>query len=465
MTEPLRFRPDDPRLRRLNDRPVVAGDYVLYWMQAYRRAQDNAALELAVERAGELGVPCLIYEALRADYPHASDRLHTFVLQGARDSAARLARRGVAYAFFLPRTADAARGVVGKLAARARMVVSDDFPSFVVPAQNAAAAARAPCAYVVVDDGSIVPTALLSAREEIAARTLRPKVTRLLGDWLKPVAEVPARVGPPPRLDLPFDPLDLGRADLPALVASCAIDHGVPPVDGMPGGATAAEARLQAFVRGALGSYDVDRNDPSRSSTSDLSSYLHFGMVSARRVALEARAWGRGPALDAFLEQLIVRRSLSFHFARTRPDHASWSALPSWARATLQSHAADPRYADLTVDDLEHARSPDPLWNAAMRELRVRGTIAPYARMLWGKLPLGWMRRPEDAHAALVHLNDRWALDGRDPNGYANVSWCFGLHDRPWPARPVFGTVRSMTSASARRKLDFEGYIERWSRA
>jgi deoxyribodipyrimidine photo-lyase len=463
MTEPLRLQQHDPRLRRLNDRPVAPrGDYVLYWMQAFRRAEDNAALDFAVATANELGVPCLVYDALRPDDPHSSDRLHTFALEGARDVATGLARRGIAHAFFLPRTGDAAEGALATLAARARMVVSDDFPSHVVPDRNAAAAARGPCAYVVVDDCAVVPMSLLS-RPEHAARTLRPKIAAALDTWLRPLERVEPRLAPR-RLDLPFDSEDLARADLQQLVASCTIDHEVWPVGDAPGGTTAAEARLEAFTRDALASYDVDRNDPSRRSTSELSAYLRFGMISARRVALAAREWGRGAALDAFLEQLLVRRGLAFHFARARDDHASWTALPDWARATLEQHRDSGRVADLSRDGLERALSPDPLWNAAMRELRARGTITPYARMLWGKLPLGWMRSPEEAHAALVALNDRWALDGRDPSGYANVSWCFGLHDRPWPSRPVFGTVRCMTSASARRKLDFEGYIDRWSR-
>jgi deoxyribodipyrimidine photo-lyase len=252
--------------------------------------------------------------------------------------------------------------------------------------------------------------------------------------------------------------------DACARFAACAIDHSVPPVDELRGGSAAAMQRLERFARGPLSTYAVDRNDPSREGTSSLSPYLHFGMLSARRAALVAREWGRGPGLDAFLEQLLVRRALSFNFARSRPDHASYAALPAWARATLEEHASDERYADLSIADLEAARSPDPLWNAAMNELKTCGVVHGYARMLWGKLPLLWMRRPEDAHQAVVFLNDKWALDGRDPNGYANVSWCYGLHDRPWPKRPVFGAVRAMTSASARKKLDFETYIERWTR-
>ena len=462
---PLAFGAADPRLRRLNDKPVATrGDFVLYWTQVFRRADDNAALAFAVERANELGVPCLVYESLRPDYPYASDRIHRFVLEGARDVAARLAERGIAHVFFLPRAPDEARGVVAKLAARARMVVSDDYPAFVVPAHNAAAAARAPCAFVAVDDCAVVPLALLS-KPEVAARTIRPKVTRALDEWLRPIVDPDPAVKPPRRLDLPFDPVDLAKANLVELVASCAIDHEVPPAEGTPGGSREAGLRLDAFVRKHLGSYDTDHNDPSRAGTSGLSPYLHFGMLSARKAALEARSLGEaGPGLDAFLEQLLVRRALSFNFVRTRPDHAKWSALPDWAKATLKAHARDRRYAQLSVADLEEARSPDALWNATMNELRARGVIHNYARMLWGKLPLLWMRSPERAHAAMMHLNDKWALDGRDPNGYANVSWCFGLHDRPWPERDVFGTVRTMTSASARKKLDFEGYIEKWNR-
>ena len=346
--------------------------------------------------------------------------------------------------------------------------MSDDFPSFVVPAHNAAVASRAPCAFVAVDDCAVVPMALL-ARSEVGARTIRPKVARALDAWLRPLSEPAPRVKARRRIDVPFPAVALAKADIAALVAACAIDHTVPAVEETPGGSREAERRLRAFVRGPVGTYDQGHNDPSREGTSGLSPYLHFGMLSARRAALEARAWGaatgnEGPGLDAFLEQLLVRRALSFNFARARADHAHYSALPEWARATLEKHSTDPRYAELSVEELEAARSPDELWNATMRELRARGVVQSYARMLWGKLPLSWMRRPEKVHAAMMHLNDKWALDGRDPNGYANVSWCFGLHDWPWPEREVFGTVRTMTSASARRKLDFEGYIERFSR-
>ena len=461
---PLGFLESDPRVRLWNDAPPrPSADYVLYWCQAYRRARDNAALAYAIERANELGLPCVFYEAIRPDYPHASDRFHTFGLECARDDARDCEERGIRHLFFLPRTADEARGVVAKLASRAAIVVSDEHPGFVFPAQTAAAARRVGCRFVTVDDATGVPMALFP-KEETAARTLRPKLLRVREEWaLRTLQEPEPRAPPPARLSLPFDPVDLERADIAALVGSCAIDHAVGPVTELPGGAREAEARLERFVNGKLAGYALDRNDPSRDATTGLSPYLHWGTISARRVALTVRdaALDRGctESGDALLEQLLVRRGLAFNFAARSPDPTSYESLPRWARATLAAHARDPRPSVVSPRDLEAARSPDPLWNAAQSELLERGTIRSYARMLWGKLVLTWTEQPADAHAVLVHLNDKYALDGRDPDGWANIGWCFGLHDRPWPERPIFGTVRTMTTKSARSKLPFEDYI------
>jgi deoxyribodipyrimidine photo-lyase len=468
-TPPLRFIESDPRVRLWNEDPVRRKEggaaYVLYWCQAYRRARDNAALAYAVERANELGLPCLFYEAIRPDYPYASDRHHTFALECARDNAHDCEAQGIAHAFFLPRTPDDARGVVAKLAARAALVVSDESPGFVFPAQNAAAAKRAGCAFLTVDDATGVPMALFP-KEETAARTLRPKLLKVRDAWaLRPLHEPPAHVPAPARLSLPFEPVDLARADLASLVASCAIDHDVPPVAEAPGGARAAEARLAQFVSRKLDGYASDRNDPSRDGTTNLSPYLHWGAISARRVAIAVRdaAVERGAvdSGDALLEQLLVRRGLAFNFAARSASPMRYESLPAWARATLAKHAPDKRPSLVSLADLEAARSPDPLWNAAQSELLHRGTIQSYARMLWGKLVLTWTKTPAEAHAILVRLNDRFALDGRDPDGWANIGWCFGLHDRPWPERPIFGTVRTMTTKSARSKLPFEDYIAR----
>ena len=455
----------DPRVRVLNDAGIRRGaDYVLYWCQSARRPRDNLALETALAHADALSLPCLFYEAIRADYPYASDRFHTFVLEGAKDTARALRARGVAYAFFLPRTKDEARGVVAKLAERAAIVVTDDAPTFIAD-HAARAARRVGCRLVAVDDNAVVPLALFP-KQEHAARTIRPKMHKVLDAWLVPLDERAPKKAPRARLDLPFDPVDVERADVPSLVAACAIDHGVFPVRETRGGAEAAEERLQRFISRRLTAYGADKNDPARDATSQLSPYLHFGMISARRVALavrEAAADHAGAAEGAatYLEQLVIRRGLAFNFAARQPKHASYDAVPDWAKATLKAHERDARPAILSIDELEDARSPDPIWNAAQLELRARGVIHGYLRMLWAKLVLTWTRTPREAFDALVRMNDRYALDGRDPDGYANIAWCFGLHDRPWPERPIFGTVRSMTSRSTASKMDLEGYVAR----
>lgn len=460
MSAKLGFASSDPRVRLLNDRPVRKdAKFVLYFCQIFRRGEDNAALSYAIMRANELGLPCVVYEALGSDYPFASDRFHHFVLEGAADTARVLATRGIKHIFFLPRTAAEARGILQKVAERAALIVSDDFPTFVVQDHNVNASRRATCPYVVVDDCTVVPLSLFP-KQEYAARTIRPKFHRALEAWLRPIDEPKPKLDPPGKLDLPFKPIDFATADIPSLVAACEIDHSVPPAAEFPGGSAAAAKRLRGFFS-RLSGYVADHNEPSRDSTSHLSPYLHFGMISARKVAIETKNAEAGSEEDnaAFLEQLLVRRALAYNFARTRPDHATYAALPDWAKATLAKHAQDPRPDLLTLEDLDDARTPDELWNTAQLELRVRGIIHNYARMLWGKLPITWMKNPSDAHAAIVHLNDRYALDGRDPNGYTNISWCFGLHDRPWPERAIFGTVRSMTSRSASTKLDLEGYL------
>jgi deoxyribodipyrimidine photo-lyase len=468
-SERLHFRSDDVRVRVLHGGNAgsahgrATGKFVLYWAQLYRRPWDNAALAYAIEQANALGLPCVVYEALRPDYPYASDRFHTFVLEGARDMARGLRERGLAYAFFLPRTPEEARGVLARVAKGAALVVTDDFPAYIVPKQNTALAAKVDCPFVVVDDAAGVPMALFG-KQEHAARTLRPKVTQARAAWVKPLAEPEPRVRVPRELVLPFDPVDVERMDPAVLVASCAIDHGVPKATGFEGGSAAADARLERFVRMRLSAYAEGRNDPSRPSTSQLSPYLHFGMISARRVALAAmaheREGGDPGAVEAFLEQLLVRRGLAFNFARANAHYDRYeAAVPAWARATLSEHQRDPRPAIVSRDALEAARSPDEIWNAAQLELLDRGVIHNYLRMLWGKLVLTWTARPEDAFAHLVYLNDKYALDGRDPDGYASIAWCFGLHDRPYPERAVFGKVRSMTSRSTRTKLDLDAYL------
>lgn len=453
------IRANDPRLRVWNDKPVLTGDYVVYWCQATRRAVDNVALEYAIRRANDLGVPCVVYEAVRPDYPHASDRFHTFLFECGRDNARILAERGIQHGFFLPRTAQEARGVAARVFERAAMVVSDDHPSFVFPWQNTAGARSAPCAFLTVDDAAIAPLALIPAHEP-QARTIRPKVHALLDEWLAPVRPIEPKVESAP-IEWPFDPVNFARSDIAALVRRCAIDHDIGPVVDRPGGSRAAWARLSNFLARSARTYDEGRDRVLDEGSSGLSPYLHFGAISARTCALAARdATLPKAALDAFLEQLLVRRGLAFNHASRDPRHATYEAVPAWARDTLAEHARDRRPHAKPPAVLERARSDDEVWNAAQRELLLFGRMHNVLRMYWGKRALTMVKRPRDAFEFLVRMMDRYALDGRDPNTYAGVGWCFGLHDRPFPERPIFGTVRPMGLGALKKRFDVCAYVE-----
>lgn len=442
------------------------GEFVLYWSQIQRRSTDNDALNFAVEQANTLGLPVLFYEGLRHDYPHASDRLHTFVLENARELSADLAARGIRHAFYLERDARSRRPIVRELVRRAACVVTDWYPAFIIPGHNRALAriaAELDVPAVAVDGCGVIPVAEFPKRE-FAARTLRPKLHKLLPFYLHTEPD-PQVLHGGAHLEVEFDEEDW-RAPISQRVASCDIDHRVSPVSEFhPGGRTAALARVQGFLDTGLDRYETEGREPLGGATSQLSPYLHFGMIGAREVALTVQGArpAAHPAVAAFLEQLLVRRELAINFCAREPKHRSLSCLPEWARRTLAAHADDIRDPSYTRKQLEASRTHDDLWNACQTDLRLTGTIPNYLRMLWGKKIIEWSPTHDQALQRMIYLNDRYALDGRDPNSYTSFLWCFGLHDRPWGERPIIGTTRSMSSALTAKKLDATAYLARMS--
>ena len=241
----------------------------------------------------------------------------------------------------------------------------------------------------------------------------------------------------------------------------CQIDHSVPPSISFRGRRSDAGKHLERFLQERLRLYARHRNEPTAHATSELSPYLHFGLISALEVALSVQAYAEEHKLFAgeFLEELIVRRELAFNFARHAARPFSLDSLPDWARKTLREHARDQRTPRYTREEFEHARTHDALWNAAQTELRLRGKIHGYYRMYWGKKIIEWSAKPSAALETMIYLHDRYALDGGDPNTYAGILWCLGLHDRPWPERPVFGKIRYMSLEGMRRKTAVDGYL------
>ena len=447
------------RIRVLNSAPVRPdGEFVLYWCGANRRVDSKHALLRAVELGNELGLPVLVYEGVTCCYPDANDRLHTFLLEGVPEMAQRLKRLGIGYCFHLRRRRSDPGDIFFRLAERAACVVADDYPVYFPAEMNATVPARLSVRYEAVDSSCIVPMNLLD-RREYAAYTIRPKIRRLLDRYLVPCPEPRVRrrwEGPPPEFHC-----EVRAGEIPALVASCEIDHSVPPSISFHGTRSEAEARLRLFLEKNLRRYAKERSQPAAHATSRLSPYLHFGRISSLEVALAVQDHARrhGLIADEFLEELIVRRELAFNFARHATNPALLVNLPDWARATLLAHAKDARQPCYSPAEFEQARTHDALWNACQKEMLLRGTIHGYYRMYWGKKIIEWSPTCQDALETMIRIHNRWALDGRDPNTYTNILWCFGLHDRPWQERPVFGMVRYMSLEGMRRKTDVDAYL------
>ena len=438
------------------------GDYVLYWMQSTQRFEDNWALRYATLEADRVGKPLLIHHGIDPTAPHASARFHTFVMQGARELASRAGALGLTYRFALRRRDDDVRAV-DRLARRAALIVTDLYPTDGVSARAQRLADRVNCRVAAVDSVGVVAAAAFY-REEYAARTIRPKLARLIGHALEPVDDRPPKRALPSSLldSLDVEWLDVEHCDIAAEVARCDVDHEVGPVSAR-GGLRAARARLAAFVDDGLQDYADRRRNPSDDGgSSRLSPYLHHGMISPLEVVRAVRAGSSESASEAFLNEMLTWRELSLNFCLRNPHHATLAALPDWVQRSMRAHAADTREVTYTLDVLERGATHDPVWNAGQRELVETGQMHNVVRMLWGKAVLTWTRTYDEALASLLHLNNKYALDGRDPNSYAGIQWCFGKFDRPFAARPVWGTIRPMSLERAPAKYQMGDYLARW---
>jgi deoxyribodipyrimidine photo-lyase len=440
------------RVQPLNDASLRRGRYVLYWMQASQRAEWNHALEYAIEQANELGQPLVALFGLTDAYPEANLRHYAFLLEGLRETQAALRARGIQ---LVVRRHSPEQATV-EMAQDASLLVTDRGYVRIQRQWREHVALHAPCPVVQVETDVVVPIDVVSRKEEYAAATIRPKLHRHLARFLVPLAERRLRKD---SLGLRLDSIRL--ADVDAVLASLDVDRSVPRQGFYLGGAAQARAWLDGFIATKLDDYADRRNDPSLGIWSNLSPYLQFGQVSPLYVALRVadEPGKRQASKDAFLEELIVRRELSMNFVQHNPHYDSFRCLPAWTRATLEQHAKDRRQYAYTARELEEARTHDPYWNAAMREMAVTGKMANYMRMYWGKKILEWSRTPAHAFRTALRLNNRYFLDGRNPNSFAGVAWCFGKHDRPWGERPIFGLVRFMSQDGLRRKFDADAYV------
>lgn len=479
------------RVRTIGDGDIDRqGDYVLYWMIANRRSRWNFSLQRARDWAAELKKPLVVLEALRAGYPWASDRLHAFVVQGMAENQRQFAELPATYYPYLEPQPGDGSGLLAELARHAAVVVSDDFPCFFLPHMLRAAAKQIPVRFELVDSNGILP---LRATDKVFARAF--DFRRYLQNNLRPhLAEFPAAdplAGAklprlrelPPSVAQKWPAADVARiaANL-ALLADFPIDHTVSPAP-IAGGQAAAAKTLREFIARKLPLYATQRNEPEQEVTSGLSPYLHFGHIAAHEVVDAALArdqwspnqlakkangsssgwWGASAEVEGFLDELITWREVGYNMCAHTRNYDRYESLPDWAQQTLAEHTSDRREHQYSLAEFEAAQTHDDLWNAAQRQLVTEGRIHNYMRMVWGKKILEWSASPREALDIMVELNNKYAVDGRNPNSYSGIFWVLGRYDRAWgPERPIFGKIRYMSCENTARKVSVKDYLRRY---
>jgi len=434
--------------------PDTTGRSVVYWMQRAQRGIDNPALDVAIGAGNALGLPVVAFLGVVPFYPDANRRHYRFLAEGLADIAASLRKRRVGFVLrhFPDHHLDAFCGEV-----KPALVVGDENPLRELERWRRVMAERLRVPLWTVDADLIVPGASF-VKEQYAARTMRPRIQPLVTTYLADEDEPTARVEWKPSVE------PSGLVPTAEALDAMRVSDAAAPVSGLKGGSNEAIKTLNRFLRTRLNGYGSNRNHPELDGTSQLSPYLHFGHIGPRMVARAIRdADAPRDDREAFLEEFIVRRELAANFVRFNPRYDTLEGCEPWARRTLAAHANDPRRPGYSARQLEAAETHDPLWNAAQIEMVATGWMHGYVRMYWAKKILEWTRHPADAFAIAVMLNDRYQLDGRDPNGYTGIAWGIGgKHDRAWgPERPIYGTVRYMSYASTSRKFDCKAYIRR----
>ena len=451
----IRTSIDPERIRQLNARKPGRGHFVLYWMQQSQRIDWNHALQYAVREADGRDVGVVAVFCLVDEYPEANLRHYTFMLEGLRETALRFREAGMQFLLVRGKPEE----VIPGLARNACLVVVDrGYLGHQVVWRNRVAD-RIERPLIQVECDAVVPVETASPKAEYAARTIRPRIHRHLEHFLKPLD---TRF--PRKSSIGIVAQGKQHLNVEKALETLSVDRGALPVSGFfKGGQTHARRLFQSFLHDKMSSYVKHHNQPQTDDCSYMSMYLHFGQISPLDLAnqvLELRSdWPE--AVDAFMEELIVRRELAINFVRYTGDYDSFGCIPAWARQTLERHAPDRRSHVYSETGLEDAATHDEYWNAAMTEMKVTGFMHNYMRMYWGKKILEWSRTPQEAWATLLRLNNRYFLDGRDPNSYAGAGWVFGLHDRPWGERDVYGTVRTMTASGLERKCDIRAYVEK----
>ena len=439
------------RILVLNDEATQDRSFVLYWMQAAQRAEYNHALEYAIGEGNQRNKPIVAAFSITDNFPEANERHFAFMLEGLKETKAALAKRGIQLVI-LHGTPEQ---TINALSKNADMLVTDEGYLRIQQQWRHDIAEAVVCAMIEVTTSLIVPIEEVTEKENYSAGTLRPRITKQLDKYLIPSKHTKPKHS---SLNLAFKQFEIN--DVNEALKKLSIDRSVKQSLFYKGGTGEAKKRLRQFIQTKLDDYDDKRNDPMEDCQSNLSPYLHFGQISPLYIALEVMKT-KSAGKNSFLEELIVRRELSHNFVYYNNRYDEYDALPAWALRTLNYHANDKRQYLYSPAQFETAQTHDPYWNAAQMEMVLTGKMHNYMRMYWGKKILEWSKSPKKAFQTAVYLNNKYELDGRDPNAFAGVAWCFGKHDRAWSERPVFGKVRYMNAAGLKRKFNADAYVEK----
>ena len=477
------------KFTRNNNEPNENGDYVLYWMQINRRFQYNYALEYAIAWANKLGKPLLIYEGLSIEYPWASDRFHTFIMQGMKENLEFAESKDVNYFGFVEPEIGAGKGLFYRLAENACTVISDEYPVFIIKKHNERVAEKIDVPYITIDSNGIIPLGV-TEKDPYSAYLFR----KIMQKHFKEGFTNPPKKDPIEELEnnevvsLPEDFLnDYPKVDkmlenIEESISGLDIDHSVGIID-MSGTRKAALGKMGQFIGHSLLEYDEKRNHPDEKKTSGLSPWLHFGKISEYEIVKAAldhqpEGWnldsltpngGKNSGffngdenIESFLDEVITWREVGFHYAHNVDNYDEFESLPNWAKTTMEEHKEDEREYVYSLEEFEQSKTHDELWNAAQTQLREEGIIHNYLRMLWGKKIIEWTPNHRTALEYMIELNNKYAIDGRDPNSYSGIFWCFGRFDRAWQEREIFGKLRYMTSESTRKKVKLDQYLAKY---
>lgn len=441
----------EKRVKPLNNKENGKGNFVLYWMQSSQRTENNWALHKAIETANNMELPVVAYFGLNEDFPEANQRHYWFMLEGLQEVYFNLKKMGVK---MILKKEKPAQGVID-LSKKASLIIVDKGYLKRNSEDYKYAAEKAVVPLIQVEDNVIVPVEEASQKEEYSAATIRPKILSKLNNFL----ELPPDISPK-KSSLKMELESIEISDLDKTISSLNIDKSVKKSDHFRGGTSQAKKLIDEFIEKSLEKYEEEGNNPENNAASNLSPYLHFGQISPIHVSLKIL---RTNAVEKhkFLEQLIIRRELAINFVYYNKNYDSFLCLPEWAKKTLTLHTLDERKYNYTLKQLEKAQTHDQYWNAAQKEMLKTGKMNGYMRMYWGKKIIEWTKKPEDAFKTALYLNNKYELDGRDPNGYTGVAWCFGKHDRPWSRRAIFGNVRYMNDKGLERKFDMQKYLQR----